>query len=147
MTLTLKLVLRTSALQQRQVTHNVLQLHRVQRPGQCGCLQRAGAAFDQLQPCRETETKGQNCHNASHVSPTTCWIRMPHSQTDQWCVVSSSTKGQINRQSRFRLIQRLLYFRGRAVFLQVLLSGFIHSLCTNVSTLSHFVNGEEKYMI
>lgn len=53
--LTLKLVLRTPALQQREVTHDVLQLHRIQRlRRRGGRLQRGRVAFDQLQPCRET---------------------------------------------------------------------------------------------
>lgn len=76
--LTLQFVLGTSALQQREVTHDVLELHRVQRPGRRGHLQRGRVAFDQLQPCRETQMKGQNIlHRASYVSSETPWDRMP----------------------------------------------------------------------
>lgn len=55
--LTLELVLRPAALQQREVTHNVLQLHHVPGLWGCGCLQGCGAAFDQLQSCATTEER------------------------------------------------------------------------------------------
>ncbi|TNN49627.1 hypothetical protein EYF80_040185 [Liparis tanakae] len=59
-TLTLQLVLGPPALQQREVTHDVLQLHRARGRGQSRRRPHGGrAAFDQLQPCRENGDGGR----------------------------------------------------------------------------------------
>lgn len=112
MTLTLKLVLRAAALQQWEVTHNVLQLHSVQRPWRCIHLQRGRVAFDEPQACRETKWNVTNilC-TAANVSRQPAGWGCPTSVKQlNWSTMGGVqlTKGQTNKSSGSSLISHLL---------------------------------------